>query len=50
VIGLRLSVVGVADLARVLDSVLRRHAREIEQGAILSVTDGGVRVRRLPVR
>ena len=50
VIGLRVRTVEVDALVRILDRVLTRHATDIEQGAILSVTDRGVRVRRLPVR
>jgi predicted nuclease of predicted toxin-antitoxin system len=49
VINLRLSAVEVDELCRILDRVFRAHASDIERGAILSVTDRGVRVRRLPV-
>lgn len=50
VINLRLSAVDVDELSRILDRVLRAHTADIERGAILSVTDRGVRVRRLPVQ
>jgi predicted nuclease of predicted toxin-antitoxin system len=50
VINLRLSAVEVEELNRILDGIFRAHAEDLERGAILSVTDSGVRVRRLPVQ
>ena len=50
VINLRLNAVEVEALSRILDRVFRAHTEDIEQGAILSVSDRGVRVRRLPVQ
>lgn len=49
VINLRLDVVDRAELATLIDFVCRRHAAQMEGGAILSVTDRGVRIRLLPV-
>ena len=49
VISLRLTDMTPARVNTALGSVLREASAAIEQGALVTVTDQGIRVRRLPV-
>jgi predicted nuclease of predicted toxin-antitoxin system len=49
VITFRLTDMRTAEVNRRLEDVLSRFASMLEEGALISVTDNAVRVRRLPV-
>ena len=49
VVTFRLADMRAHNVERFLDDVLHRFASDLEQGALVSVTDQTVRIRRLPV-
>lgn len=49
VVTFRLADMRARNVERFLDDVLRRFANDLEQGALVSVTDQTVRIRKLPV-
>lgn len=49
VIIFRLGNMAAANVNRHLDLILEQYAEELEQGAILSITENRVRIRRLPI-
>jgi predicted nuclease of predicted toxin-antitoxin system len=49
VVTFRLADMRERNVERFLDDVLRRFANDLEQGALVSVTDQIVRIRKLPV-
>lgn len=48
-VNVRVSYVDVERLARTIAAVVRATARDLAEGAIVTVDDAGVRVHRLPV-
>lgn len=50
VITFRLADMRTANVNRYLDDIIERFSEELELGALMSVTEQGIRVRRLPVR
>lgn len=48
-VNLRLSIAEAEFTATIIDAVLTQTANDLSVGAIVTVDDGGVRVRRLPV-
>jgi predicted nuclease of predicted toxin-antitoxin system len=48
-LNLRLSIVEAEFTAKIIDAVLAQTANDLSAGAIVTIDDGGVRVRRLPV-
>jgi len=49
VVTFRLADMRPLSVVRVLDHVLRTRSAEIDEGAMITATDGSLRVRRLPV-
>jgi len=50
VVTFRLADMRAGEVNRRLDDILSRFAMQLEEGALVSVTDDAVRIRRLPVR
>jgi len=48
-VNLRLSIVEAEFTAKIIVAVLAQTANDLSEGAIVTIDDGGVRVRRLPV-
>lgn len=49
VVTFRLTDMRAAEVNRRLEDILQRFADQLEEGALISVTDDAVRIRRLPV-
>lgn len=48
-VNLRVAVVESAEVARLIDAVIHAHERGLTAGAIITVNDDRVRIRRLPL-